>query len=125
MDLPLAEQPSIAQCRLDLGGLREQRDRYRRLAGALDDVGRRPGELIARFSPAIDDGLLAETLAIERRCCEFFRIDYDSEARELVVRVDDPDLDPALDALQYALTPRGRGLTPMGTGPRVGQSSRS
>jgi hypothetical protein len=104
VDLPLAEQPPIAECRLDLAGLREQRDRYRQLGAALERVERRPSELVAGFNSELDAELLAETLAIERECCEFFRIDYDASGRELSVRVDDPQLDPALDGLRHALT---------------------
>lgn len=104
VDLPLAGQPPIAECKLDLQGLREQRERYRKLATALEGTERAPGDLTARFSTVVDEGLLAETLAIERDCCEFFRIDYDPETRVLRVRVDDPQLDPALDGLRHALT---------------------
>jgi hypothetical protein len=104
VELPLADQTPIADCKLDLKGLQEQRERYRRLASALERTERRPGELTARFTPALDEELLAETLAVERECCEFFRIDYEPGPRELSVRVDDPALDPALDALRHALT---------------------
>jgi hypothetical protein len=103
VDLPLADQPPIAECKLDLEGLRDQRERYRRLAVALERTERQAGELTARFSSAVDEELLAETLAIERACCEFFRIDYDPASRRLTVRVDDPELDPALDGLRHAL----------------------
>ena len=102
MELPLADQP-IDECRLDLTGHHEQRERYRRLALALESTEREPQRLTARFSSALDQSLLAETLAIERECCEFFQIDYEPAERLLTVRVDDPRLDPALDALQYAL----------------------
>jgi hypothetical protein len=104
MDLPLTEPPAIAECRLDREGLREQGDRYRRLSVTVEGLERRSAELVARFSRALDEELLAETLAVERECCEFFRIDYDRSERELIVRVDDPELDPALDALRDALT---------------------
>lgn len=108
VELPLAEQTPIAECRLDLEGLRKQRDRYRQLSSALEELERRPGELFARFSPALDHALLAETLAIERECCAFFRIEYDDSARELSVRVDDPNLNPTLDALRDSLTQSSR-----------------
>jgi hypothetical protein len=108
VELPLADERPIAECKLDLEGLREQRERYGRLSAALEEIERRPGELVARFSPALDDELLAETLAIERECCAFFRIAYDDSERELSVRVDDPDLDPTLDALRDSLTQSSR-----------------
>jgi hypothetical protein len=98
VDLPLAE------CRLDNDGLREQRERYRRLAAALQRTERPPGELVAHFSAGIDEGLLEETLAVERRCCAFFRIDYDPAVRELRIGVEEPELEGALDGLHHALT---------------------
>jgi hypothetical protein len=104
VDLRLADQTSIAECKLDLEGLRAQRERYRELSAALEGTERAAGVLTARFSSAVDEELLNQTLAIERECCEFFRIDYDAADRVLTVRVDDPQLDPALDGLRHALT---------------------
>jgi hypothetical protein len=104
VDLPLADQTPIAECKLDLEGLRAQRERYRKLSAALEGTERAAGVLTARFSPALDEELLNRTLAIERECCEFFRIDYDAADRVLTVRVDDTQLDPALDGLRHALT---------------------
>jgi hypothetical protein len=104
MELPLADSQATVECRLDLEGLRRQLERYRRLAKALEATERAPQSLTARFSPSVDEELLAETLAVERECCEFFRLDYDRAERMLTARVEDPGLDPALDALRHALT---------------------
>jgi hypothetical protein len=103
MELPLADSQPRAECTLDLEGLGRQRERYRALGATLERVEREPLALTARFSPAVDEELLAETLAIERECCEFFRLDYDPAGRVLTARVDEERLDPALDALRYAL----------------------
>lgn len=106
MELPLADSQATIECKLDLDGLARQRERYRRLAAALEATERAPQVLTARFSAALDEELLAETLAVERECCEFFRLDYDRAERLLTARVADPELDSALDALRLALTSR-------------------
>lgn len=92
----------LAQCRLDLPALRRQRDRYRRIGRQVTRAARRPSTLEVGFDADVDEPLLAETLAIERRCCPFFRLDYDSAARRLSVSVE-PGHEPALDAIEHAL----------------------
>jgi len=95
----------LADCRLDEVGLRDQLQRYRLLGAGVRIAERRPGQLRVEFGPDVDRGLLDETLAIERRCCGFFRLDYSDEHRELTIGVDDPGHEPALDALHVALCP--------------------
>jgi hypothetical protein len=99
----MANELPIAQCELDGAGLAAQRDRYARLAAAVDGLDRRPGQLVVRFGPDVDTTLVEETLAVERSCCPFFRLAFDASARRLEIRVDRSDEDPALDALQFAL----------------------
>jgi hypothetical protein len=95
---------AIPACRLDLAGLQTQRERYRSLSSHVARVERSYGRLEAHFRPEVDERLLAETIAVERGCCPFFRIDYDEKGRRLSVSVDDESQDPALDALRTALT---------------------
>ena len=95
----------IAECRLDLSGLRGQRDRYRALAQHVDRLWRTRGRLEVSFSPAVDEELLSEAIAVERECCPFFGIAYDAAAHRLSIAVADLREDPALDALRYALSP--------------------
>ena len=96
--------PPLAGCRLDLVGLRAQRERYRRLGRHIERIERLPQRLEAHFTADLDATLLDETLAIERACCPFFTLAYDATRRELAITVQDPTQDPALDALQHALT---------------------
>jgi hypothetical protein len=92
-----------AACRLERGARVAQRDRYRLVGRHLAAVERSPQLLDARFTSDVDEALLEETLAIERECCSFFSISYEPGERRLVVTVEDPDQDPALDALTAAL----------------------
>jgi hypothetical protein len=97
------EELPIAECRLDIAGLRVQRDRYRRLGRAVRRVERKPQTLTVGFAADVDTALLAETIAVESDCCPFFALRYDAGVRELIVSVTRPDQDPALDALITAL----------------------
>ena len=99
-----ADDVALAECRLDLPGLRAQRERYRRLGGHVERAERQPQRLAVRFGVGLDEGLLRETLDVERHCCPFFAFAYDPRSRELAIGVEDPGQDPALDALQHALT---------------------
>ena len=95
----MAELPMLAACRLDAGGLRLQRDRYRALGAHATAVSRRPRRLTVRFDAGVDLDLLSETVEVERGCCPFFALAPDLERRELVVSVAAPEHDPALDAI--------------------------
>lgn len=95
----------IAECRLDIDGLREQRDRYRRLGRSVRGLQREPQTLTVAFDADVDAVMLAETIAIESECCPFFALRYDASAYQLLVSVPEPDQDPALDALVAALDP--------------------
>ena len=97
------ELPVIAECRLDLDGLTRQRDRYRALGRHVADSERRPGLLSVRFDAEADMTLLQEAVDIERGCCPFFRMTPDPGRRELLIAVDTPEHDPALDAIAHAL----------------------
>jgi hypothetical protein len=93
----------IAGCRLDLAGLRVQRDRYRAIGRHLKRVERHPCRLEAQFNPDLDATLLRDAIAVERGCCSFLRIHYEPAGGRLSITVDDPAHDPALDALRFAL----------------------
>jgi hypothetical protein len=102
----MSNELPIAQCELDGAGLVAQRERYLRLSASVDGLERQPGQLLVRFGPEVDVALVEETLAIERRCCPFFRLAFDASTRRLEIAVEHTDEDPALDALQFALTRR-------------------
>lgn len=97
------DESPIAECRLDLDGLRLQRDRYRTLGTAVERIVRAPQLLTVGFTATVDLRLLDETLAVERSCCPFFMLDYDPAPRRLTATVGDPGQGPALDALVTAL----------------------
>jgi hypothetical protein len=96
----------IAKCRLDVAGLRDQADRYRRLGATATHIERRHGALTVMFGDEPDEHLLTETIAVERDCCPFFEFDYQPSARRLSITVQRADQRLALDALHYALTGR-------------------
>ena len=98
----------IAECRLDLPGLRAQRDRYREIGRHLTGLEREPRRLTARLSADVDRALVERTIEVERSCCEFFQLRFDDRRRELVVTVAEPARDPALDAIAEALRPPPR-----------------
>jgi hypothetical protein len=102
----MTDELPIAQCDLDPPGLAAQRERYRRLAGSVTGLERRPGRLLVRFGPDVDAALLEEMLAAERRCCPFFRLRFEPSGRRLEIGVDRAEDDPALDALHFALSAR-------------------
>ena len=91
------------QCALDATGARGQGARYARLATAVAAVEREPGSLTVSFTPDVDRDLLDETLAVERRCCPFFELEYDDGERRLHASVSAAEHRPALDALAATL----------------------
>jgi hypothetical protein len=102
----------IASCRLDLDGLRAQRDRYSRLGTSVIELERKPGCLSVRFGAALDAALLEETINVENGCCPFFSFEYDPIERLLRIGVERDEQDPALDALVFALGQGGAGTQP-------------
>lgn len=99
---PVPAALPIAECHLDLEGLRRQRERYRTIGRHAIASDRRHCVLEVDFDPDLDEGLLHEALRVERQCCPFFRLDYDPGRRRLSVSVD-PEHEPALAAIAYAL----------------------
>jgi hypothetical protein len=93
----------IAECRLDLDGLRAQLERYRRLGVDAAEVARSPGSLTISFGAGVDRALLEETIAVETGCCTFFSFDYSAPDRLLRIGVERAEQDAALDALAFAL----------------------
>jgi hypothetical protein len=102
-DADAAELPLIAECRLDLDGLRSQRERYRRLGERLEGLDRGLHAFTVRFDEAVDPGLVEETVAVERECCPFFELAFDARERRLTLSVQDDQQAPALDGLLFAL----------------------
>ena len=91
----------VLGCSLDAAGLAAQRARYAALARSFVSSRRAPRSLSVAFAPDVDAALLDTTLAVEADCCAFFGISRTGTSVTLTVPSD--DLDPALDAIAYAL----------------------
>ena len=106
-ELPMA----ISGCALNPADAAEQASRYARLAASATIVDRQERTLEITFSSAVDEDLLAATIAIERSCCGFLTIEYDPSIRRLSLRAGDANGTYALTAIRSALTatrlPRG------------------
>lgn len=94
----------IPECRLDDDAFGAQLRRYRELARHVEQIERQPGSLTVRFDPELRPGLLEHTLEVERACCSFVNLDYDSAQRQLTITVQNIAQDPRLDSLFRALT---------------------
>ena len=91
-------------CVLDDTQLAEQLARYRQLSGSVLDVDRDGNTARIVFSDQVETELMQHTLAIERSCCSFFTLDYDTSQRALTITTG-PEHTAALSALLAALTP--------------------
>ncbi len=90
-------------CSLDASGLESQAERYRRAGSGAQVVDRTPAVLVVRLSDEVDDRVVLELVAVERRCCPFFSIDWDSAGRRLSVSVGRQEDEPAVEAIVHAL----------------------
>jgi hypothetical protein len=99
-ELPLA-------CNLDTDGAVRQGQRYAAIGGSVAGVERDGLRLTAHFGEDLDERLLHEAIEVERGCCPFFAIAFDPHERRLELSVPDAAHEPALDAIQDALTRMG------------------
>jgi hypothetical protein len=95
--------PMAPSCALDEAGLRLQLERYRRAGRGADLVDRSSRHLVVELDQRIDASLVEATLAVERECCPFFTLDWQSGTRRLTVSVAEDGHEPALDAIAFAL----------------------
>ena len=93
----------IPTCTLDEAGIRDQRDRYARLASTVAHVEREPDQLLIEFDENCDHRTLGEAIAVERECCPFLQFDFDELQRRLRVTVAEAEQRLALDAIAHAL----------------------
>jgi hypothetical protein len=88
---------------LDAAGFSRQRERYR-VAGESARVTEHDARhLVVRVGEQVPDGVVAELVAVERECCPFFALDWNSEQRRLAVSVSAAEHEPALEAIVSAL----------------------
>jgi hypothetical protein len=90
-------------CALDDRQLAEQLARYRQLSGSVLDVNRDGNTARIVFSERVETELVQHTLAIERSCCSFFTLDYDTSQRVLTITTG-PEHNAALSELVTAMT---------------------
>ena len=99
----MEELPLAPSCALDEAGMRAQRDRYREAGAGARVVERRCRRLVVDLDGRVDERLVRELLAVERECCPFFELGWQSRARRLTVAVSRTEHEPALDAIAHAL----------------------
>ncbi len=90
-------------CALDEAGLRLQFERYRHAGKGARLVARTSRRLVVELNRRVDGSLIDAAIAVERECCPFFTLDWQSVTRRLTVSVAHVGHDPALDAIAFAL----------------------
>lgn len=91
-------------CSLDADELVAQLERYRAIGRLAVGVEHEPGRVVVRFAGDPPSALIERTLQVERGCCPFFEVNYESGSRRLAISVDHPEHRPGLDAIAHALT---------------------
>ena len=95
--------PLAPSCALDDAGSRRQLQRYRaagRRARLIEQTSRR---LVVEIDPAVQIDLVDELVAVERECCPFFTLLWEPDRRRLAVSVCEPEHEPALEGIAFAL----------------------
>jgi hypothetical protein len=95
--------PLAPSCALDETGLRLQVERYRHAGKGASVVDRTSRRLVVELDQRVDASLVDATIAVERECCPFFTLDWQSVTRRLTVSVAADGHEPALDAIAFAL----------------------
>jgi hypothetical protein len=95
--------PMAPSCALDEDGLRLQLERYRRAGQGARLIERSQRRFVVELDERVDGQLIAEAVAVERECCPFFALDWQTARRRLIVSVSRVEHEPALDAMAFAL----------------------
>jgi hypothetical protein len=90
-------------CALDEAGLRSQLERYRQAGQNARLIERTPCSLVADLNESVDAELVAEAIAVERKCCPFFTLTWEPDRRRLTISVSQAAHEPGLDAIAFAL----------------------
>jgi hypothetical protein len=90
-------------CALDEAGLRSQLERYQHAGQNARLIERTPRSLVVDLDQDVNAELVAEAVAIERKCCPFFALTWEPERRRLSVSVPQAAHEPAIDAIAFAL----------------------
>lgn len=100
--LPMATA-GLGQCGLDTAGLQAQAERYARAGRGAVTLERTPARLVVRLDAGVAPGRVEELLAVERDCCPFFEIEWESVERRLAISVAEEEHEPALAAIALAM----------------------
>jgi hypothetical protein len=94
---------AVQGCALDDAELAAQAERYAQAGRGAVLVARDERRVIVELADAVDEELVTELLAVERRCCPFFELEWRPESRRLSVAVANPEDQAALSAVARAL----------------------
>ncbi|MHB1570924.1 MAG: hypothetical protein ACYCXW_01315 [Solirubrobacteraceae bacterium] len=100
-DQVLALAPS---CTLSMDGRRSQRERYLAIAASVDEVAREDKLVWVKINATVDPSIVDEVISVERECCPWLRFEFDRIDLRLKMTTADPDMLPALDAIEDAFT---------------------
>jgi hypothetical protein len=103
-------------CSLEADDFRAQLARYRRAGQGADIVEQSPARLVVRVG-AISDVSVEELIAVERRCCPFFELNWEPTERQLSISVSRREDEAALEAIAHALGLRNAADAPAPTSP--------
>ena len=95
--------PIAPSCALDGAGLRSQYQRYRQVGADARLVDRTRRRLVIDIDRHVDPELVDQLIAVELECCPFFGLGWERDARRLTVSVSDPEHEPALASIAFAL----------------------
>jgi hypothetical protein len=99
----MAALPMAPSCALDEEGLRSQIERYRQAGQGASLIDKTRRRLVVDVDECVDNQLIDELIAIERECCPFFALVWESDRRRLTVSASRVEHEPALDAIAFAL----------------------
>ena len=88
--------------------MRAQLARYRALGRRARLLERTPKRMLVQLDDNVDAAMVEEVIALERECCPFFTIEWQSESRRLAVAVSAAEHEPALGAIAFALDVKSR-----------------
>jgi hypothetical protein len=91
-------------CALDEPSLRAQLERYRLAGKGARLLERSRRRLLVQLADDLDTALVREAVMVERDCCPFFEIGWDERARQLSISVERAEQEPALSAIEFALS---------------------
>jgi hypothetical protein len=93
----------LPTCSLDESRMRQQRARYARIAASVTRLDGGADAVRLELADDFDRRTLQEMVQVEARCCPFFRFGFSEAPPKLTITVDDPQTQPALEALASEL----------------------